>query len=145
MEFLSNCNSSNEITSINYNKAVIILSILRYYALPDNGSFRLKLDVSKSFPYILINISTFDRRFFLYYCYYYYYYCYYYYHHHNLHQHNGMNHDYYKKYSIKIYIVFNSNMFECHTYIFNKTDKEYLACVHCMFNTFSCSVNNTSQ
>jgi hypothetical protein len=56
MEFLSNCNSSNDIIRINYNRAVIILSILGYYALPDNGSFRPKHDVSKSFLYILINI-----------------------------------------------------------------------------------------
>ena len=50
-----------------------------------------------------------------------------------------------KMHSIKIDTVFNSNMFECYTHMFNKTNKEYLACVQCMFNTFSCSFNNTSQ
>jgi len=31
------------------------------------------------------------------------------------------------------------------TYIFNKTDKVYLACAQCMFKTMSYSVNNISQ
>jgi hypothetical protein len=52
MEFLSNCISSKEIISINYNNAVSVLRILGYYALPDNGPFGLKHDVSKSFSCI---------------------------------------------------------------------------------------------